>query len=244
MHLVERLRAAGCVFAADEAALLRSAADDPAELEAMVRRREGGTPLEVVVGWAEFAGRRILIDAGVFVPRPRTEALVRLAIGRGCPGGNVLDLCCGSGAVGLLVADALGGRLVATDLDPAAVACARRNGVDALVGDLYAPLEPERFDVITLVAPYVPSAEIDLLPREARLHEPLTSLDGGADGLKVVRRAVAGAAAWLASGAWFVTEVSGWQADATAAAIRAAGLAASIVRDDELDTTVVLGQYV
>ncbi|MDF1478824.1 putative protein N(5)-glutamine methyltransferase [Leifsonia sp. H3M29-4] len=242
--IVERLRAAGCVFAEDEAALLEAATDDPATLEAMVQRRAQGTPLEVVLGWAEFAGRRILIDDGVFVPRPRTEALVAAAIERGRPGGAVLDLCCGSGAVGLVVAGALGGTLAATDLDPAAVACARRNGVDALLGDLYAPLSPARFDVITLVAPYVPTDDIRLLPREARLFEPPVTLDGGADGLDVVRRAVAGAPAWLASGGWFVTEVSERQADAVAAAIEVAGLVASIVRDDELDTTVAVGHYV
>ncbi|MFZ2963354.1 MAG: nucleoside hydrolase, partial [Rhodoglobus sp.] len=115
--------------------------------------------------------------------------------------------------------------------------------VDALLGDLYAPLEPARFEVITFVAPYVPSAEIELLPREARLHEPIASLDGGQDGLGIVRGAIAEAPAWLAPGGWVVTEVSGRQADATATAMRAAGLVASIVRDDELDTTVVLGQY-
>lgn len=241
--IVERLRAAGCVFAEDEAALLQAATDDPAALEAMVQRRAQGTPLEVVLGWAQFAGRRILVDDGVFVPRPRTEALVAAAIERGRPGGAVLDLCCGSGAVGLVVAEALGGRLVATDLDPVAIACARGNGVDALLGDLYAPLCRRQFDVITFVAPYVPSAEIELLPREARLHEPIASLDGGQDGLGIVRGAIAEAPAWLAPGGWVVTEVSGRQADATATAMRAAGLVASIVRDDELDTTVVLGQY-
>ncbi|MFZ2964203.1 MAG: putative protein N(5)-glutamine methyltransferase, partial [Rhodoglobus sp.] len=91
MDIVWRLRAAGCVFAEEEAALLRSATDDPAELEAMVLRRTQGTPLEVVVGWAQFAGRRILIDDGVYVPRPRTEALVAAAIERGRAGGAVLD---------------------------------------------------------------------------------------------------------------------------------------------------------
>lgn len=263
--LVARLRAAGCVFAEDEAAVLRSATDEPAALEAMVRRRETGTPLEVVVGWADFAGRRILIDEGVFVPRPRTEALVRVAIERGAAGAPVLDLCCGSGAVGLVVADALGSALVATDVDPAAVACARRNGVDALLGDLYAPLGAPApslvrndtsdgprahfrtgrgpFGLITLVAPYVPTGEIDLLPREARLFEPPVTLDGGADGLAVVRRAVAEAPAWLAEGGWFVTEVSERQGDAVAEAMRAAGLRASVERDDELDTTVAVGQY-
>lgn len=236
---MERLRAAGCVFAEDEAAILRST---PGDLEAMVRRRVEGTPLEVVVGWAAFGGRRILVDDGVFVPRPRTEALVAVAIGLG--GSSVLDLCCGTGAVGLVVSEALGAGLAATDLDPAAIACARRNGVPALLGDLYDPLPPGRFDLITMVAPYVPTDDIRLLPREARLFEPRGTLDGGADGLDVVRAAVAGAPDRLTRGGWFVTEVGEAQADATAAALRNTGLTAAVVRDDEADTTVVTGQYV
>lgn len=245
MDLVERLRAAGCVFAEDEAALLLAATDDAAELEAMVRRRVSGTPLEVVVGWADFAGLRIAVDPGVFVPRPRTEALVAEAVARGRTGATIIDVCCGTGAVGLAVATALAGELHSADLDPAAVANAARNVPRPYLGDLFDPLPTGlKADLIVFVAPYVPSAEIDLLPREARLHEPLASLDGGADGLAVVRRVVARAPAWLAPGGWLVTEVSGRQADATAAAMRAAGLVASVVRDDELDTTVALGHYV
>jgi release factor glutamine methyltransferase len=235
---VQRLRAAGCVFAEDEAALLLTATDDPAELEAMVRRRVDGVPLEYVVGWADFCGHRILIDEGVFVPRPRSEALVREAIARG--GRTVIDLCCGSGAIGLAVASALSAELYSSDIDPAAVACARRNVERVYQGDLYQPLPALMADLIVFVAPYVPTDEIELLPREARLYEPLSTLDGGADGLDIVRRVVAGAPEWLASGGALVTEVGQRQAREVARAMVKAGLAASITGEGN----VVVGQYV
>src|SRR3954471_13115050 len=99
--IVGRLRAAGCVFAEDEAAVLLASASDPAQLAAMVDQRVAGQPLEHVVGWDEFFGRRILVGPGVFVPRQRTELLVREAVAR--RGRVVVDLACGCGAVGLAV---------------------------------------------------------------------------------------------------------------------------------------------
>ncbi|MFE2633067.1 methyltransferase, partial [Streptomyces sp. NPDC059374] len=126
--VVSALRAAGCVFAEDEARLLRSAAGGPGELNALVDRRVSGLPLELVVGWAEFAGLRITVTPGVFVPRRRTEFLVRQALAH-VPGARVVvDLCCGTGAVGAALAAALhGAELHAADIDPVAVRCARRN---------------------------------------------------------------------------------------------------------------------
>src|SRR5919198_868550 len=105
-EIVSRLRAAGCVFAEDEALLLISAAGSPGELAAMVDRRIAGLPLEHVLGWAEFCGLRIAVDPEVFVPRRRTELLVRQAIALARPGAVVVDLCCGSGAVGAALAAA------------------------------------------------------------------------------------------------------------------------------------------
>jgi release factor glutamine methyltransferase len=232
--LVERLRAAGCVFAEEEAELLLAADGD---LEAMVRRRTSGVPLEHVLGWAAFCGMRVLVDDGVFVPRPRSELLVARAVQLARRPAAILDLCCGTGAVGLAVLSATGGELVATDLDPAAVANARSNGVAAELGDLYSALSPRRFDVITMVAPYVPSDEMPLLPHEARDFEPGLALDGGGDGLDVVRRAVAQAPQWLAPGGAFVTEVSERQQSAVLTAMTAAGLAA------DAHGGVVTGQY-
>src|SRR5216683_753935 len=95
-----RLSAAGCVFAEEEARLLIESASSPDALRAMVRERVAGVPLEHVVGWAEFCGLRIAIDPGVFVPRRRSELLVRQAAQLCWPGGIVIDLACGCGAIG------------------------------------------------------------------------------------------------------------------------------------------------
>ncbi|MEU7942623.1 putative protein N(5)-glutamine methyltransferase [Microbispora bryophytorum] len=247
--VVARLRAAGCVFAEDEARLLVSAARAPAELDDMVDRRAAGLPLEHVIGWAEFCGLRLAVDPGVFVPRPRTEFLVRQAAALARPGAVVVDLCCGSGAMGAALAATAGPvELHAVDVDPAAVRCARRNltpaGGTVYEGDLYAALPAAlrgRVDVLVASPPYVPTGAIGLLPAEARVHEPQVALDGGADGLDVVRRVVAGAYVWLAPGAHLLVETSEAQAPETADAVARAGLAARLTYDEELDATAVIG---
>jgi release factor glutamine methyltransferase len=248
VNVVARLRAAGCVFAEDEAALLVGAARTPAELDAMVVRRAAGEPLEQVVGWAEFAGLRIAVEPGVFVPRRRTEFLVGAAVARGGPRSVVLDLCCGSGALGVAVSHALGDgvELHAADVDPAAVRCARRNVPGRVYeGDLFAPL-PEalrgRVDLLLCNVPYVPTGEVALLPAEARDHEPRVALDGGADGLDVLRRVAAEAGRWLAPGGRLFVETSDRQAPYARAAFTAGGLAAEVVTDDDQEATVVIGR--
>jgi release factor glutamine methyltransferase len=244
---VGRLRAAGCVFAEDEAAMLMEAAASPAELERLVKRRVDGEPIEHIVGWAEFCGLRIAVAPGVFVPRRRTEFLVDQAVAVLPPQAVVLDLCCGAGAIGAaLLARATGVSLHAADVDPAAVACARQNlGTPVYRGDLYEPLPPRlrgRVDVIVANVPYVPSGEVPLLPSEARDHEPLTSLDGGADGLDVLRRVAAEAPRWLRPGGHLLIETSERQAAAAVQAFSANGLCPSIARDDEIGATAVIGQ--
>jgi release factor glutamine methyltransferase len=247
--LVSRLRAAGCVFAEEEADLLLAAAGDGPVLGALVARREGGEPLEQVLGWAGFCGLRIAVAPGVFVPRQRTALLVRLAAARARPGTVVLDLCCGTGALGAAVAAAVPGvRVLAADVDPAAVACARQNlapwGGAVFAGDLFDPLPVRlrgRVGVLLANVPYVPTAAIADLPPEARDHEPRQALDGGEDGLAVLRRVAAGAPAWLSPGGVLLTETSGGQAAAAAAVLRTAGLAAEVVEDDDLGATAVLG---
>jgi release factor glutamine methyltransferase len=249
VSLVERLRAAGCVFAEEEAALLRAQAATPAELEAMVSRRVAGEPLEHVLGWAEFRGLRIAVDPGVFVPRRRTELLVDLAAARVLPGAVVLDLCCGSGALGAaLAAERPGIELVAADVDPAAVRCARRNleplGGRVFEGDLFDPLPPDlrgRVDVLLVNVPYVPSGEIALMPPEARLHEAPIALDGGADGLDVLRRVAAQARSWLAPGGVLFTETGEEQAAVAVQVLTGAGLAAHVVTDEDDEAVVVVG---
>jgi release factor glutamine methyltransferase len=251
--IVTRLRDAGCVFAEDEARLLISAAGTPASLAAMVDRRAAGEPIEHVLGWAEFCGLRIAVDPGVFIPRRRTEFLVQraTALARQAAAGPVIvvDLCCGSGAVGAALAAALGHiELHAADIDPAAVRCARRNvaAVGGLVyqGDLYAPLPARlrgRVAILAANVPYVPTGEVGLLPPEARVHEPRAALDGGADGLGVLRRVAAAAPLWLAPGGHLLTETSEDQAPLAAAALARDGLIPRVARSGRLNATVVTG---
>ncbi|WP_409056418.1 putative protein N(5)-glutamine methyltransferase [Streptomyces sp. SYP-A7185] len=247
--VVTRLRAAGCVFAEDEARLLVGAARDAAELDAMVRRRVLGQPLEHVLGWAEFRGLRIAVDVGVFVPRRRTEFLVRQAAALAGPGAVVVDLCCGSGALGAALGAAVGRiELHAADIDPVAVRCARGNlaGVGGRVyeGDLYDPLPDAllgRVDVLLANVPYVPTEEVGLLPAEARDHEARVALDGGADGLDVLRRVTADAARWLAPGGRLLFETSERQVPYALEAVAAGGLVPRSVSDEEMYATVVIG---
>ncbi|MGS2614762.1 putative protein N(5)-glutamine methyltransferase [Micromonospora sp. LZ34] len=245
--LVARLRAAGCVYAEDEAALLIDAADSPAALADLVERRVAGLPLEHLLGWAEFHGLRVAVDPGVFVPRGRTALLVDAAAAVAPAAPAVLDLCCGSGAAALVLHGRLAPRwLAAADIDPVAVACARRNlgplGIPVYQGDLFAPVPPRwrgRLDLVVANAPYVPTAAVALMPPEARLHEAPVALDGGPDGLAVLRRVAEGAVDWLAPGGHLAVETSAAQADRLCAALSAAGLIPTVVRDDDREATAV-----
>jgi release factor glutamine methyltransferase len=244
--IVDTLRSAGCVFAEEEAQLLTAAAGSPGELDGMVRRRVSGLPLEHILGWAQFCGLRIIVDPGIFVPRRRTELLVREALTVIRAGATVVDLGCGSGAIGAALRAGSDIVLLAVDVDPAAVACARRNLGDAvLCGDLYEPLPAElrgRIDVIAANMPYVPTDAIELMPAEARVHENLVALDGGTDGLSILRRVVAEAPSWLAPGGHLLIEVGRRQADTAAAEMRHRGLATRVSRCDDLAGTVVIGR--
>ncbi|MFD9214866.1 putative protein N(5)-glutamine methyltransferase [Streptomyces sp. NPDC059544] len=248
--VVGRLRAAGCVFAEDEAELLLSAARTHTELTVMVERRACGHPLEHVLGWAEFCGLRVAVEPGVFVPRRRTEFLVRRAVAAHPDAGVVVDLCCGSGAVGAALAASLPGSAVelhASDIEPAAVRCARRNlpeGARVHQGDLFDPLPGGlrgRVDILAANVPYVPTEEVGLLPAEARVHEPLVALDGGTDGLDVLRRVTAEAGEWLAPGGILLFETSERQAADALAAVAASGLVPRAATCEELYATVVVG---
>ena len=247
MHLddvVRRLRGAGCVFAEDEAALLLAQTSDLARLTGLVDRRASGDPLEQVLGWAAFCGLRITLAPGVFVPRRRTELLVREAAALLRPGDVVVDLCCGSGAVASAIEAAVPGVVAhAADLDAVAVACARGNVAGAVhQGDLFDALPPElagRVCVVVANAPYVPTDAIATMPPEARLHEPRVALDGGADGVDLQRRIARDAPRWLGSGGRLLMETSRGQVPLTAAACVAAGFDVSVAEDDELDAVVV-----
>jgi release factor glutamine methyltransferase len=287
--IVARLRAAGCVFAEDEAQLLISAAQTPADLAAMVDRRAAGLPIEHVLGWAEFCGLRVAVDPGVFVPRRRTEFLVGQAtalVGQAAAPARqadvparrqadvparpadeashsgpshgpasqarpvvIVDLCCGSGAVGIALAAALDPvELHAADVDPGAVICACRNvaavGGQVYQGDLYEPLPDAlrgRVGLLTANVPYIPTEAIGLLPAEARLHEPRVALDGGPDGLDVLRRVATEAPQWLAPGGHLLAETSERQAAQAAEIFAGCGLVPRVARSDELSATVVIG---
>jgi release factor glutamine methyltransferase len=246
--VVLRLRAAGCVFAEDEARLLIEAAATPTDLDALVDRRVAGVPIEHLLGWVAFCGLRVAVAPGVFVPRRRTEFLVEQAVGLARPGAVVVDLCCGSGALGVAMATAVAGvELHAADVEPAAVACARGNvarvGGRVHLGDLYDPLPLRlrgRVGVLLANVPYVPSEAIALMPPEARLFEPWVALDGGADGLDVARRVASGAPGWLAPGGSLLFETSGEQAAAAVAIGTTAGLRSRVVVDDDRGATVVV----
>lgn len=247
--IVSSLRNAGCVFAEDEAALLTEAAGDGADLDRLVARRVGGEPLEYVLGWAGFRGLRVVVGPGVFVPRQRSGFLVEQALAVLAAGGVVVDLCCGSGALGAAVAAERPDATVhASDVDPAAVRCARRNLAGRVYeGDLFAALPPELrggVDVVVANVPYVPSEAIASMPPEAREHEPSIALDGGADGLDTLRTVAREAPSWLAAGGHLLSETSEQQADGAAAALADAGLAPYVERCEELGATVVAGRAV
>ncbi len=244
--VITTLRTAGCVFAEDEADLLIAEATSTEALATMVDQRVAGLPLEQILGWAEFCGLRIVVEPGVFVPRRRTEFLARRAIALG---GTVnVDLCCGSGAVGAALLAARDGiDVYAADIEPAAVRCARRNIRNGQVyeGDLFDALPASlrgRVDVLVANAPYVPTESVALMPPEARDHEPMVALDGGSDGLDVLRRVIAGAPEWLAPGGHLLFETSRRQAPAAVQAVTDAGLVARVERDDEIGATVVIGR--
>lgn len=233
-----RLAAAGCVAAEEEAAELLAAAGDPAELDAMVTRRTRGEPLAWVVGAVDFCGIRVKVAAGVYVPRWQTEPLARRAAALLPADGTAVDLCTGAGAIAcVLQASAPGATVVATDVDPAAVACARENGVDALLGDLDGPLPAAlggTVDVMTAVVPYVPSDELRFLPRDVVAFEPLLALDGGGGGLRVLSTVVACSTRWLRPGGRLLLELGGDQAAAVAGHMAAAGFdEIEVLRDDD-----------
>ncbi len=247
--IVNRLRAAGCVFAEDEAQLLISAARTTAELDDMVNRRVAGFPLEHILGWAEFCGLRIAVDTGVFVPRQRTEFLVRQAIALARSGAVVVDLCCGSGALGaVLAANVERIDLHAVDIDPVAVRCAHRNittaGGHVYEGDLFEPLPAtlrNRVDILVANVPYVPTESIRLLPPEARIYEAPVALNGGADGLDVLRRVATEAALWLIPGGHLLVETSERQVPLAVEIFASNGLTPQVATDQNLDATIVIG---
>jgi release factor glutamine methyltransferase len=228
----------GFVAAPEEADELLARADGDAELlDAMVARRLTGEPLAWIVGTVSFCGMEIRVDEGVYVPRWQTEQLALRAVERLSQGGSAIDLCTGSGAIAAtLMARRPGARVVASDLDARAVACARSNGVDAYEGDLFAPLPPGRVDLVVAVVPYVPTPDLPLLQRDTLTFESPLFYDGGDGGLDLLRRVVADAVAHLRRGGALLLELGAGQADALAGDLARRGYGdVAVLRDEEGD---------
>jgi release factor glutamine methyltransferase len=239
-----RLADAGFPSADHDVLSIRFVATSPMQFAALVERRASGEPLEWIVGSTTFAGQQIKVVPGVYVPRPQTEELARRAAERLPEGGSAADLCAGSGAVAVhLTRSRPAARVFACDLDPVAARCASRNGLAAVLGDLDGPFRSAAFDVVTAVTPYVPRDALGLLPRDVLAFEPRAALDGGHDGLDVVRRLIRGAARLLRPGGWLLTELGGEQDEPAREALLSAGYSeVSFWQDEDGDLRGVEAQ--
>jgi release factor glutamine methyltransferase len=229
MRIVNALADGGCIAPGAEAdALIEASSEGVGPIDELLARRLRGEPLAWMTGSLRFCGILIRVDPGVFVPRPHTEALARRAASLLADEGIAVDLCTGSGAIAAVLGSAHPeATVLATDVDPVAVACARGNGVHALEGDLDEPLSPSlrgRVDVMTAVVPYVPTEELAFLPRDVIAHEPPRALDGGPRGTTILVRAAEAAARWLRPGGSVLLELGGDQAGEVATTLADAGL--------------------
>ena len=226
-------------MAAEEEAdeLLARAAGDAGLLESLVGRRLAGEPLAWVTGSVAFCGLEIRVDPGVYVPRWQSEPLARRAAGRLPHDGVAIDICTGSGALAKTLAVCRpGARVLASDIDERAVACAASNGVEAYRGDLFAPLPRSlegRADVVVGVVPYVPTPALALLPRDTLAFESPLSYDGGHDGTEILRRVLTECPGFLRRGGALLLELGGDQADALGEDIARLGYVDLIVLFDQ-----------
>lgn len=249
MSLIDRvaatLRAAGSVWAEDEAAILVAEAPAGPILDALVARRVDGEPLETIVGWVRFLDRRLVVAPGVFVPRCRTELLARTALARVAAHHVVVEMCCGVAPIAAVLTG-LAAEVHAADVSSAALECAALNAPGAWLhrGDLFAALPVAlsgRVDLVVANAPYVPTGRIAAMPREARDHEPRVTLDGGADGVEMHRRLATGVRSWLRPGGVLLVETGPGQVQLTTDAMQRAGLTTSIQSDHDNGGCVAIG---
>jgi len=236
-RIVRALADGGCFAPDAEAdALLQASSEGIGPIDELIVRRLRGEPLAWITGSVTFCGVSIRVEPGVFVPRPHSEGLARRAVSLLPAEGIAVDLCTGSGAVAAILASAHPrADVVATEIDPVAAACASRNGVRALVGDLDDPLPPSmrgRVDVMTAVVPYVPTEELHLLPRDVLANEPRRALDGGPRGTTVLVQAAEAAGRWLRPGGTVLLEIGGEQAGELARTLRDVGLSEIDVHRD------------
>jgi release factor glutamine methyltransferase len=223
--VVDRLAAAGCVAAQEEAAELVAAAPDAPTLEAWLCRREQGEPSAWITGTVQFCGQTLRMAPGVYVPRAQSEELARRAAALLPGNGRAVDLCTGAGAIAAhLKSQVPTAAVIGIDIDWRAAACARRNGIPTAVADLVEPVRGrEAIDLVTAVAPYVPTGQLRLLPADVQRYEPRLALDGGGDGLDLVRRVIVAAGCLLRAGGWLLIEVGGAQDEALAPMLAATG---------------------
>ncbi|WPB73876.1 peptide chain release factor N(5)-glutamine methyltransferase [Archangium violaceum] len=205
-----------------------------ATFRALIERRMAGEPTQYLTGVREFYNRPFKVDARVLIPRPETELLVEAALHQLPKDGPglALDVCTGSGCIAIsLAAERPQATVMATDLSADACALARENAqalgvaerVTVLQGNLYAPLPPDaRFDVVVSNPPYIATAEIPTLSAEVR-REPHMALDGGPDGLVLIRKVIEGARRVLKPGGLLAMEIGETQGDAVKALLQAAG---------------------
>lgn len=247
--IAARLRAAGSVFAEDEAGILLEAAADDAELDALVRRRIAGEPLEPLVGWVRFGRLRLAVGPGVFVPRQRSLTLARVAvrIARAQSDPVVLEPFCGVAPIAASVAAAVpAAEIHVSEVDPVALGFAHRNlpadahvhlgaGLTALPAALRG-----RVSLVASVPPYVPDGERRFVPREALDHEPPSALFAGEDGLDHVRALVADLVGWLRADGTALIELNRAQWGDAAEDARAHGWRASRRTGSEGQTALLV----
>lgn len=214
-----------------------------AAIRELVARRRAREPIAYIVGKKEFYGRTFEVSPAVLVPRPDTEAIVERALEliEENAGGPLLDLCTGSGAIGLtLAAERASLRVDLADLSPAALEVARRNAqalgvidrVRLFEGDLFTPIEG-RYALIACNPPYVPESDRASVSPEVRDHEPAIAIFAG-DGFEIHRRVIAGARDHLLDGGALLIEVGAGQALALERELAACGWVASTARHRDL----------
>jgi release factor glutamine methyltransferase len=235
--LARLLATAGFLAAEEEAAELVAAAEDLGPLDSLVERRLAGEPLAWITGRVSFCGMEVRVDPGVYVARWQSEPLARRAVERLPDHGVAIDLCTGTGAMAKVLRTARpAARVVASDIDERAVACAAANGVEVYLGDLFAPLPPTlkgRADVVIGVVPYVPTPDLALLPRDTLAFESSLSYDGGADGTTVLRRVLVDCPRFLRPGGTLLLELGGQQAAGLAEDLDRLGYVEVDVRFDD-----------
>jgi release factor glutamine methyltransferase len=235
------LSGAGFIAAEEETAeLLKCAAGDAEVLDALMARRLTGEPLAWITGRTSFCNLEIRVDPLVYVPRWHSEALTRRAVTRLPANGRAIDLCTGSGAIArTLMSRHPAARVVASDIDPRAVACATANGVEAYLGDLFSPIPDtleDGVDVVVGVVPYVPTPDLARLQRDTFAFESPLAYDGGHDGTDILRRVLTDALRFLRRGGALLLELGGAQDGALRADLARLGYTdISVLRDEEGD---------